>query len=488
VRPTALGMIVTATLTLVSGAAQSDRHQAAAQPPRPVSPHWPHIRTQVSDYRISYLNAAVRNDEYVWTARHFDRITLDFGDRGSVPVYRRLNPAAEIYRYALNWTVVRPGELRADDRAVGYYSHMRDWYARHRQYRLEDAFLHDRSRCRRETASEGCRITFKIWTTNRWVLNPGDAGLRAYQRDRLASVASDVDGLFLDEHSSGDFRDKLDIGRTLEYADWAAYDRDMLVLLRALRAALGPRKRILLNSATYVTSFDAQMVAATGGTHAEAFNNPFYPQMERRWRFAESVLAAGAWMDLGVGGDTPARYTRGNSATPTARRRLWELASYYLIAPVTPGPLAYNPGIKSKQPFAEQWVAAAEVDVGKPDGARRVFAEGRDRSGRAYRVWARDYDGALVLVRPIVEWGSTGYGDETGVELRLPPGNTYRPLDADGRVGPPETRLLLRASEAAILLLGSRRSAALGSRLSALGCRPARSCRDPKAESREQGF
>jgi hypothetical protein len=431
---------------------------ARAQAPRPpiayraTSPHWPHLRVQGTDYRIQYLSdAAARSAEYEWAARHLDRITLDFGDKRSVPVYRRLNPAAEIYRYALNWTVVQPGSLAADDPAVAYYTHMRAWYARHPEFRLEDAFLHDR-RCNSSGRSPDCRVTLRIWNQNRWPINPGDAGLRAYHRERLGAVAADANGLFLDEHSSGDLRSRLDPGRLAEYKDWAAYERDMLELLRALRTTLGARKRMLLNTATYVTSFDAQMVGVAGGTHAEGFNNPFYPQMERRWRFAESVLAAGAWMDLGVGGDIPAGYTRGNSATPTARRRLWELASYYLIAPAAPGALAYAPGIKSKQPFSEQWVAAAEVDVGRPEGARRVFAEGRDGSRGAYRVWARDYNGALVLVRPIIEWAPTRYGDETAVELRLPRGSTYRPLDADGRVGPPVTHLLLRASEAAILL------------------------------------
>jgi hypothetical protein len=443
---------------------------------RATSPHWPHIRVQGTDYRISYLNSAVlRDDEYAWAARHFDRILLDFSDRGSVPVYRRLNPTAEVYRYALNWTVVQPGSLAAEDPAVAYYTHMRGWYARHPEFRLEDAFLHER-RCA-GGRTPACRVALRIWNQNRWAINPGDPGLRAYQRERLVAVASDADGLFLDEHSSGDLRRHLDPRRLVEYSDWAAYERDLLALLRDLRAALGPRKRVFLNTATYVASFDAQMVGVAGGTHAEAFNNPFYAEMEKRWRFAESVLAGGAWMDLPPGGDTPAGYTRGNADTPTARRRLWELASYYLITPAAPGPLAYNPGIKSKRPFAEQWVAAAEVDVGRPRRARRVFAEGRDGSGRPYRVWAREYDGGLVLVRPIVEWGTTGYGDETAVELRLPPGHTYRPLHAGGRVGPPVTRLALRASEAAILLTSSR--------LSALGSRPARSCRGPRAESRE---
>jgi hypothetical protein len=412
---------------------------------------------QGTDYRIQYLSdAATRSAEYEWAARHFDRITLDFGDKQSVPVYRRLNPTAEVYRYALNWTVVQPGSLAADDPAVAYYAHMRAWYARHPEFRLEDAFLHDRRCSSSGRRSPDCRVTLRIWNQNRWPINPGDAGLQAYHRERLGGVAADADGLFLDEHSSGDLRSRLDPGRLVEYADWPAYERDMLVLLRALRTTLGPRKRMLLNTAEYVTSFDAQMVGVAGGTHAEAFNNPFYPEMEKRWRFAESVLAAGAWMDLPPGGDTPAGYTRGNSGTPTARRRLWELASYYLIAPAAPGPLAYNPGRNSKQPYAERWVAAVEVDVGRPDGVRRVFAEGRDGSGRAYRVWARHYGGALVLVRPIVERRPTGYGDETGVELRLPPGSTYRPLDADGRVGPPVTRLVLRASESAILLTTGR--------------------------------
>jgi hypothetical protein len=408
---------------------------------------------QGTDYRIQYLpDGAQRAAEYQWAARHLDRVTLDFGDKRSMPEYRRLNPSAEVIRYALNWTVVQPGSLAAEDPGVAYYPHMRAWYARHPEFRLEDAFLHDR-RCGRKALE--CRITLNIWKQNRWPINPGDAGLQAYHRERLASVAADANGLFLDEHSSGDIRDRLEPGRLVEYATWEKYERDMLTLLRALRATLGPRKHILLNTATYVTSFDAQMVDAAGGTHAEAFNNPFYPEMEKRWRFAESVIARGGRMDLGVGGDTPSTYTRGNSATPTARRRLWELASYYLIAPAAPGLLAYAPGIKSRRPFAEQWVAAAEMDIGSPQGARRILAEGRDRSRRAYRVWSRTYDHALVLVRPLIERGNAGYGEETGVELSLPPGRTYRPLEADGRVGPPVSRVVLRASEAAILLTGA---------------------------------
>lgn len=433
--------------------------RADAAPPRgpayeAVSPHWPHIRLQVTDYRIQYESGAqTRAAEYAWTASHFDRVILDFGDKRSVPEYRRLNPKAQLYRYALNWTVLRPGEDRREDPSVSYYAHMQQWYARNPRYRLEDAFLHDRRRCGgRALVTPACRLTFKIWTQMRWAVNPGDPGLRAYQRERLAAVASDVDGLFVDEHASGNLEEHLRRLPILEYPEWSRYERDVISLLREVRGGLGAGKRMLLNTHTYLTPFDAEMIGVAGGTHAEAYSNPFFPEMEKRWRFAESVLASGALMDLAPGGDMPPAFNAGNSGTPVARRRLWDLASYYLVAPARPGALAFNPGNKWKQPFRDQWVAAAEVDVGLPRGPRRVLLEGRDPTGRRFRVWARDFGRALVLVRPVIEWGNNSFGDDSAVEVRLPGGPFLRPVDAEGRVGARVSRLRLRTGEAAILV------------------------------------
>lgn len=438
--------------TVATAAGTSSGPQARGADYSPVSPHWPHIRLHVTDYRIHYQPKAQRPAEYEWVARHFDRILLD---RQPVAEYRRVNPGAEMYSYALNWTVLRPGEYREPDPAMAYYPQMVEWYRRHTTFRLEDAFLHDRGRCGTSARkTEDCRVTFKIWTQMRWAVNPRDPGLRAFQRERMAMLATSADGLFLDEHSSGDIRDKLDVDGTLEYGDWRSYERDMLTLLRELRAALGPRRRLMLNTAAYLTPFDSQMAVAAGGAHVEDFNNAFFPEMEKRWRFAESLIAAGVAMTVSPVEPeaTPRQYTSGNSATPLDRRRLWELGSYYLIAPPTVGAVAFSNGAKWKRAFPEQWWKAVEFNVGRPKGQRRVYAEGRDPSGRRYRVWGREYERALVLVRPVIEWGRQSFGDETAVQVRVPSGPHVRPLSADGRIGAPVARITLRASEAAILV------------------------------------
>jgi hypothetical protein len=364
----------------------------------------------------------------------------------------------ELYRYVLTWTVLQPAVGWDTDPAVTYYAHMQQWYGRHPEYQLESAFLHDATKCGVATRSQACRLSVHIWSSDRWIVNPADAGLRAYDRERLAAIASDVDGLFIDEHSSGDMRDRLKAQSILEYPDWSAYEGDVVQLLREIRTAVGAGKRLLLNSYNYVTPWDVQMTVAAGGAHAEAFNNPVYPEMESRWRHVEAVLAAGASMNLPPpSGDMPAGYTSGSFDTPTARRRIWELASYYLVAPAQPGLLFFNDiGHKLAQPFAASWLGAVEANIGVPIGARRVYAEGADGTGRRYRVWAREYERALVLVRPVIEWGNNSYGDETAVDVALPATERWRPLEQDGRVSAAVERVQLRAGEAAILVKEGR--------------------------------
>src|SRR5918999_5294793 len=365
----AIGPLATvATLSLAACTVPTDASGPGAVPPgreqeelpglyagydAATAPHWDHLRLQMTDYRIQYLgDASARSAEYVWSAQRFDRLILDWGDERSVPEYRRAMPAAELYRYVLTWTVALPGSNLPADPAVTYYAHMQQWYAGHPQYQIENAFLHDATKCGAATKSAACRLSVHIWSSDRWIVNPGDAGLRAYNRERLSAVASDVDGLFIDEHSSGDMADRLASRAVLEYPDWSAYQRDIVQLLRDVRTAVG--KRLLLNTYNYTTSWDVEMTVVAGGAHAEAFNNPVFPEMERRWRHVDALLAAGASMNMPPqDGSMPASYTAGSFATSAARRRIWELASYYLVAPAQPGLLFFNSiGDRFDQPFA----------------------------------------------------------------------------------------------------------------------------------------
>ena len=424
--------------------------------PSPRSPHWPHARFHISDFRISYQDEPARSREFAWTAAHFDRVVLDFGDQGSVPHYRRLNPAARIYRYALSWTMIQPGELKRDFPATAYYADMRAWYAKHPRYRLEDAFLHDANICpRTAVATEGCRVAPRIWDQKRWAMNPGDPGLRAYHADRLRALASDADGIFLDEHGSWDMEDALmKKWRLREYPEWSAYRRDVTALLGALRAALAPERRLLINTARSIEPWDLEMVRAAGGTEAEHTNAVGSPLMEERWKFIEAALASGALVEFVGDLRMPDGFTRGNSATPEARRGLFQLASYYLVVPSPADLLGFGPGTKFDEPFEKLWVPAAEANIGRPSGARRTLASGRTPRGTPYRVWARDFERAVVLVRPAIGDGEA-FGDGGGAEVRLPAGGPYFPLDAAGKLGPSVDRLALRPGEGAILVRGA---------------------------------
>jgi hypothetical protein len=413
----------------------------------------------MTDYRIPYLtDASARSAEYAWSAQHFDRLILDWGDARSVPEYRRVMPGAELYRYVLTWTVALTGSNLPADAAVTYYAHMQQWYAAHPQYQIENAFLHDATKCGAATKAVACRLSVHIWSSERWIVNPGDAGLREYNRARLSAIASDVDGLFIDEHSSGDMADRLASRPLLEYPDWSSYQRDIVQLLRDVRAAVGGGKRLLLNTYNYTTPWDVEMTVVAGGAHAEAFNNPVFPEMERRWRHVDALLAAGASMNMPPqDGSMPASYSAGGFETPAARRRIWELASYYLVAPTQPGLLFFNSiGDQFDRPFADNWLGAVEANIGAPVDARHVFADGVDGTGRRYRVWAREYERALVLVRPVIEWGANTFGDETAVDIALPTSEPFRPLDADGRLAPAVGAIQLRAGEAAILIKAAR--------------------------------
>jgi hypothetical protein len=107
----------------------------------------------------------------------------------------------------------------------------------------------------------------------------------------------------------------------------------------------------------------------------------------------------------------------------------------------------------------EDWLAAAEVDVGKPvESTYKLAASGKDPVGQDYKVYPRRYSRALIVCRPKLKWSDENYGNETRVTFDLPSyqcregkSSLYRPLLASGKLGSPVSKVILRHPESFIL-------------------------------------
>ena len=156
-----------------------------------------------------------------------------------------------------------------------------------------------------------------------------------------------------------------------------------------------------------------------------------------------------------------------NGTAGTARGKIFTLALYYLVhnqmtyymyetasGHALPGHVstwAWNPAVEFNvgQPI---FIPAGAVDFeGRAASTEHwVFATGPDPYNPAltYRVLARRFTGALVLVKMMPE-GST---DDSRSLTVHPLGGSYRPLGADGTLGGVVTEARLRNNEALILI------------------------------------
>ncbi len=427
----------------------------ASKPYSPTSPHWSHIRTMVTDFRIGYVsNVAQRNAERSWTAGHFDYVMS-----GDASAYKAINSTIRILPYALDWDVIQPGQEKSSALGSTYYPDMQQWFANHPQFALENAFVHVAG----QPKSESTRLQFVSWGSRKWVINPGDSGARAYVVDRIRRVVQDADGVFFDSHSSGDVGTALGKQQMLEYSDRKLYEHDMVEYVRTISAAVAP-KVIMINTSEYMRPFDYAMITAAGAVHLERMNNPLNSGMPERWRWADSLLAhnvtvelvpLNSWNEANTARGVFSTFTPGDYSSKGERLKMFELASYYMVVPATPDQLLLDLENSWKVPFETVWLKAQEYDVGHPRGARRALQTGRDPMGNGFTVWARDFDRALILARPSSSWRVKIFGDTTAVSVPLPNGQALRPLRGDGTLGPPVTSITLRNAEAAILIKSS---------------------------------
>ncbi len=408
------------------------------------SPHWSHIRTLATDFYYLWTP-----EQRAWAGQHFDAALS-----GNTDAWFAANPTVTQLPYTLFWTLLTPDNDSKPYLSSTYYDDMKQWYASHTEYRLEDAFLHSST-----SKSEATRLKVHIWDSDRWMINPSDAGARAYTIDRYRRLVQGTSGVFVDEASSGDILPR--VRGAVEFVQ-DRYEADYTSLLAAIKREIGS-KTIMLNTAEYTKPFDRANASAAGAVHLALFNNPMKTQMTERWRWVEELLALGVDVDMespypaSWGDEHSYEYPKGNYATSGQRLRMWELASYYMVVGQSPDGLYLHLKAPDWQtPLSDYWLPAIEANIGHPVNARSEKAQGTDPTGQAYTIYQREFDRALVLIRPQRGWGTQNYEDATAVDVTLPSGEVWLPLHADGTLGASVTSVKLRNSESLILVKRSK--------------------------------
>jgi len=451
----------TARVSILRDSPRGDEHAAApprvetvASAPRPNSapasgkrvansPHFSHINLFYTDFYTRYESAA---DQRVTISFLGARLDGDMG--GPRDKWKAVNPTILHVPYALQYTVALPGQKTISDNiASGYFADMQRWYAAHPQYDIESAFLH------RGAHDAEHRVQVKIWDSMRYGVNPGDAGQLAYQIDRLQRVAQDEDGVFLDEFGGGmNGLSKM----TDEFATYTAYMTAEAELLAKVHEAIKPRF-LLINIGAYWDPADSAIVVAGGGTHLEGTNFPFTDRLVSRWTQIDNLLAMKVYTEFvtlwsytdWVKSKSFPSFQGGMYSSRLERGQIVQLASYYMAVPADPSRLSLDQqNLWNVRPDTA-WMPAVEADVGHPREARHSIASGTDAAGQIYRIYARDFDHAFVVIRPQSDWRPQIYADSTGIVVPLPA--PMRPLRRDGTLGAAVSSVTLRNVEAAIL-------------------------------------
>ncbi len=407
------------------------------------SPHWPHIRTMMTDFYYGWTSA-----ERTWAGRHYD-----YSMSGSGSEWRTVNTSVGHIPYALVWTTIIPGPSQRDNVQTVYYHDMVAWYAAHPSYSLESAFLHAAGGAR-DSAS---RIVITIWGSGRWVVNPADGGARSYQVDRFQRFTSGENGAFVDE-CAGILNY---FPASLEFPNKTDFQAPQTATFAAIKQGLGG-KMLMLNTAEYTTAFDRANALAAGAVHLEGMNNAFHSGIPQIWQWVEGLANQNVLVDFVTlytstyANSIPTSFPHGNSATGAGRMKMWELASYYMVVPTDPSSVTLQLENSWSLPYSSLWLRAQEANVGHPLGARVQASRGTDPLGQTYAVYTRDMDRALVVMRINQGWGAHSYVDGTAVTIPLPSTDQWLPLNADGTLGLPVTSITLRNVEAAILVKKSR--------------------------------
>ena len=438
-----------ASVAAAAGRATTPASGGRLVQPRAESPHFDFIRRTFTDFCYCWNSS---RDARAWSAERYDLVMS--GDLGD---WRRLDPGVTTLRYAL--LVSTLDEANRDKPSVNgkFLDDMRRWYRQHPQYKMEDAFLH---KVADGTADSASRLNPHIWSSNRFVGNPTDPGWRAYSIDRLSWIArqKDVGGIFLDEIDRGTAAKAYRSSREFQGADSTVWQNALVSLIAEIRKAIAP-DMLQINAAGYSgRDWEKALGAAAGSVHLETLDRATQ-ELPSVWDVVDWYVDHDVYADF-VGLETwsdlarPSmlkRYPGGDYASPPLRGKMVQIASYYMVVPSDPQRLGVQ--IENVRGFMPDSVAmrVMEYDVGHPLGKRTVVMNERDPLGQRARVYRRDFDHAIVLIRPVAYWADTVMTNETRVEVPLPEGGPWLRVEPDGTTKP-LTELWLRNSDAVIIV------------------------------------
>lgn len=296
------------------------------------------------------------------------------------------------------------------------------------------------------------RMHFPNYGPNRLATNPASPAVRAwaakYQAEFLAANPL-ADGLFVD-NSNG----RLTLGGATVVESTTGYTANYAAMVAAVRTAI-PGKFIFANTVGGLA--DAVPVAAQSSGVVEEF---LLRPMQANW---STVLDVAKIVQDRLNAASPAPYTvldthpGGGGSITDARTKLGALAYYYLFADPDRTMIMFFGGEDPNAAWSQSWIAAAEVDVGRPTAAMSVWATGKDPQNGLldYRVYGREYENALVLYKPRSYTHGKGTGTtDTATATQHKLTGTYRTVNADGTLGAVVTNptITLRNGEGAILL------------------------------------
>jgi hypothetical protein len=316
-----------------------------------------------------------------------------------------------------------------------------------------DGYLSDQEYARRRAGFDArfvheTRLFYPYYGQMRFVANPSSSAFRAFEAEYhagLLAAAPLADGLFLD-NASGRVPFESPVREST-----ANFTADSAAVIAAIRAAIGG-KTVVANTAGGRT--DANAITNAAGTAYEEFllrpNAANWSQVNDVSALVSGRLASNPTATV-VLDSLPA--STANMTDP--RTQLGALSYYYLLADPQRTYFMIWGGYAPSAAWAKKWIPAATADVGQPQSPMSTFAEGADpQDGRLiYKVYARQYENALVLFKPIsYKLGQgTGTTDDATRTTHALNGN-YRELRADGSLGPIVRQITLRNGEGAVLI------------------------------------